>query len=238
MTKRGLTLLEVMVVTLCMAIIIAASTSAVFTAVTHTSKVKASRIVYDRNAQFEDRLRTILQNAYLSSTAGDTNSFFLGGEDVVEVPNGVGNQSQLVFTGLSPRVPSELIESTDDFETLNESYGPEGGIVEYSLSLSPVGNAPVEQALFLRHQTPADGDPSQGGLESVLDPDVESISYEFYNGSDWDTAWDTTEMNPPRLPSAIRVTYQRVNDENSHYFTVRLIHSDVTVDNPVIQEGL
>lgn len=238
MTKRGLTLLEVMVVTLCMAIIIAASTSAVFTAVTHTSKVKASRTVYDRNALFEDRLRAILQNAYLSSTAGDTKSFFLGGEDVVEVPNGVNNQSQLVFTGLSPRVPSELIESADDFETLNESYGPEGGIVEYSLSLSPVGNAPVEQALFLRHQTPADGDPSQGGLESVLDPDVETISYEFYNGSDWVTAWNTTEMNPPRLPSAIRVTYQRVNDENSHYFTVRLIHSDVTVDNPVIQEGL
>ncbi len=238
MKTRGLTLLEVMVVTVCMAIIIAASTSAVFTAVTHTSKVKASRAVYDRNALFEDRLRTILQNAYLSSVAADTNSYFLGGEDVVEVPNGVNNQSQLVFTGLSSRIPSELIESTDDFETLNETYGPEGGMVEYSLSLTPVGNAPVEKALFVRHQTPADGDPSQGGLESVLDPDVDSISYEFYNGTDWDTAWNTTEMNPPRLPAAIRVTYRRVNDDNDHYFTVRLIHSDVTVDNPVVQEGL
>jgi Tfp pilus assembly protein PilE len=233
--KRGITLLEVMVVTVCMAIIIGASTSAVFTAITHTSKVKATRTTYDRNALFEDRLRSILQNAYLSSVTTDTNSFFLGGQDVVDVPNGGSTENQLVFTGLSQRIPSELLESADDFETINQSFGPEGGMAEYSLSLSPVGNAPVDQALFFRHQTPADGDPSQGGLESVLDPDIDTISYEFYNGTDWDVSWDTTSMNPPRLPAAVRITYRRANDASEHLFIVRLIHSDVTVDNPVTQ---
>ncbi|MEI7987326.1 MAG: hypothetical protein WCI55_17020, partial [Armatimonadota bacterium] len=155
---------------------------------------------------------------------------------VVEVQNGTSNENQLVFSGLSPRIPSELIESTDDFETLNQTFGPEGGMTEYSLSLTPVGNAPVDQALFIRHQTPSDGDPSQGGLESIIDPDIESISYEFYNGTGWDVSWDTTSMNPPRLPAAIRITYRRRNDEVDHYFVVRLIHSDVTVDNPVTQE--
>lgn len=236
MRKRGLTLIEVMVVSVCMAIIIGASSSAVFAALQHTNKVKASRVVYDRNAHFEDRLRSILQNAYLSSVVTDPNSYFLGGQDVVEVPNGVNNENQLVFSGLSQRIPSELIESTDDFETLNESYGPAGGLVEYSLSLSPVGNAPVDKALFLRRQTPADGDPAQGGLESILDPGIESISYEFYNGESWDTSWDTTSLNPPRLPAAVRITYRRVNDEVDHFFVVRLIHSDATSDNPVLQE--
>jgi Tfp pilus assembly protein PilE len=236
MRVRGITLLEVLVVSVCMAILIGASTSAVFTAIRHTSKVKASRTVYDRNARFEDRLRSILQNAYLSSVANDTNSYFFGGQDVVDVPNGTTDESQLVFTGLSQRIPSAMIESADDFETLNQSYGPEGGLSEYSLSLSPVGSAPVEQALFLRRQTPADGDPAQGGLESILDPDIDSISYEFYNGESWETSWDTTSLNPPRLPAAVRITYRRINDESDHFFIVRLIHSDATADNPVLQE--
>ncbi len=233
---QGITLLEVLVVAVCMAVLIGASTSAVFTAIRHTSKVKASRSVYNRNALFEDRLRSILQNAYLSSVATDPNSYFLGGQDVVEVPNGTTDESQLVFSGLAQRIPSEVLESTDDFETLNQQYGPEGGLTEFSLSLTPVGSAPVEQALFLRKQTPADGDPAQGGLESILDSDIVSISYEFYNGESWDTSWDTTALNPPRLPAAVRITYRRIDDESDHFFIVRLIHSDATVDNPVLQE--
>ena len=236
--RRGITLLEVMIVTLCMAVIIGASTNAVLTAIQHTGRVKASRVVNDRNAIFEDRLRSILQNAYLSSVAADTNSYFLGGQGVVVSPtitNSTDNyQNQLVFTGLSQRIPSELIDSTETFENLNKAFGPEGGMTEYSVSLTPVGQAPVDQALFLRHQTPADGDPSQGGMESVLDPDITSISYEFYNGTDWDTSWDSTTQATPRLPAAVRITYRRKNDSADHIFIVRLIHSDVTPDNPVV----
>lgn len=236
--RRGITLLEVMIVTLCMAVIIGASTNAVLTAIQHTGRVKASRVVNDRNAIFEDRLRSILQNAYLSSVAADTNSYFLGGQGVVVSPTITNstdnNQNQLVFTGLSQRIPSELIDSTETFENLNKAFGPEGGMTEYSVSLTPVGQAPVDQALFLRHQTPADGDPSQGGMESVLDPDITSISYEFYNGTDWDTSWDSTTQATPRLPAAVRITYRRKNDSADHIFIVRLIHSDVTPDNPVV----
>jgi Tfp pilus assembly protein PilE len=234
MKTRGITLLEVMVVTVCMAIILAACVSTVLTAIQHTSKVKAARTVYDRNALFEDRLRNILQNAYLSSVTTDTNSYFYGGADIVDAGSGTQNgQIQLIFTGLSARIPSELIDSTDDFETLNSSFGPEGGMTEYSLSLTPVGQAPVEEALFLRHQTPADGDPTQGGVETILDPDIDTISYEFFNGTDWDTSWDTQSINPPRLPAAVRITYRRKTDTVDHQFIVRLRHSDVTPENPV-----
>jgi hypothetical protein len=73
-------------------------------------------------------------------------------------------------------------------------------------------------------------------MELVLDPDINSISYEFYNGADWDTSWDTQAINPPRLPAAVRITYRRVNDEVDRQFVVRLIHSDVTADNPVTVE--
>jgi Tfp pilus assembly protein PilE len=240
--KRGLTLLEVMVVTICMAIIIGASSSAVYTAITHTAKVKASRSIYDRNALFEDRFRSILQNAILSSTATDTNSYFLGGAGVggstteaLSSSSSDSSQVQLTFVAYSPPVPSDLIQSTDDFTTLNNNYGPQGGLSEYSFTQTPIGNASVDQGYFLRRQTPPDGDPTQGGYQSVFDADVETVSYEFYDGTEWTPSWDSTTMQTPRLPAAVRITYRRKGDTADHLFVVRLVHSDVTPDNPVTQ---
>ena len=239
--RRGVTLVETLVVSVCMTVIIIATSSAVYTAITHTNKVKASRVTYDRNALFEDHLRSVLQNAYLSEVTTDTNSYFYGGVDVSDSGGGQsgslgnqGNQNQLTFTALSPHIPSELVNDTnDDSKTLNDTYGPMGGTTEYSLGQTPIGNAPVESGLFLRKQTPADGDPSQGGTQSVFDPDIQSISFEFYDGTDWVSTWDTTQITPPRLPAAVRITYRRKNDTTDRLFVVRLVHSDVTPDNPV-----
>lgn len=232
--NRGITLMEVLIVAVCMAIILGATVSAVSTAITHTTAVKASRVAGDRAAAFEDRLRNALGNAYLSSSATDTKSYFRGGPDVAESQPGKTNDpTSLVFTALSPRVPSELIGSQDDFETLNQSYGPKGGLTEYALGMNPIGDAPVDTGLFLRYQTPADGDPTQGGMQTLIDPDVDSISYEFYNGTSWETTWDTQQSSTPRLPASVRITYHRKDEANDRVFVVRLIHSDVTPENPV-----
>ena len=220
--KRGISLLEVMIVTICMAIILGASSEAVYTAIRHTSKVKASRTVYDRNAQFEDRFRSILQNAILSSNAADTNSYFLGG-------SGVGNSTTNATGGTS--LGSDGIQLT----FVTDTFGPQGGLTEYSFTQTPIGNATSDQGYFLRHQTPPDGDPTQGGYQAVFDPDIESVSYEFYDGTNWDPTWDTTTMQTPRLPAAVRITYRRKNDDKDHVFVIRLVHSDVTPDNPVTQ---
>ena len=135
----------------------------------------------------------------------------------------------------SPNVPLELLQSTDDFTTLNDTFGPQGGLTEYSFTQTPIGNATSDQGYFLRHQTPPDGDPTQGGYQAVFDPDIESVSYEFYDGTNWDPTWDTTTMQTPRLPAAVRITYRRKNDDKDHVFVIRLVHSDVTPDNPVTQ---
>jgi hypothetical protein len=143
----------------------------------------------------------------------------------------------LVFTSLGERLPAEFVTSQDDFETLNQTYGPRGGLTEVSISQSAIGNAPVSTGLYLRKQTPADGDSSQGGFESSLDPDIDSISFEFYNGESWDLTWDSTAMDVPRLPAAVRVTYSRTSDSVERIFVVRLPLSDVTPDNPVTAGG-
>ncbi len=235
MRKRGITLLEMMIVTLCMVVILSSVIMFAVTALKHTTAVKETRATFNTNSALEDRIRNLLEGAYLSSVATDTSSYFKGGPDVALTnPNDSSDPTLLVFTALSPRVPSELLASNSDFETLNQSYGPQGGMTEYALSLTAIGDSTVDQGLFLRHQTPADGDSSQGGYQSVLDANVDSISYEFYDGTDWIQTWDTGSMTTPRLPAAVRITYHRKDEQNDHQLVVHLLHSDVTPDNPVV----
>lgn len=226
-----------MFVAVMMAIILAGTASATFAAVRHQDRAKASRVERTRDAIFEDRMRDLIGRAFLATNTTDTSSYFVGGqlsgsENASNLPD-----DSLTFTTLGERIPAEYCESTDDFETLNERFGPVGGMVEVSLTLTPVGNAPVQEGLFLRRQIPSDGDNSQGGFESLLDPDIRQISFEFFDGTDWQLSWDTVASNQPRLPAAVRITYQRENDTNDRIFVVRCLHSDVTPDNPTETPG-
>jgi hypothetical protein len=45
--------------------------------------------------------------------------------------------------------------------------------------------------LFQRVQRPADGDPTQGGREWLLDPQIDRVGFQFFNGTDWVDEWDT-----------------------------------------------
>ena len=238
MIRRGITMIEMLVVVVCMAIIIGACVSLATTAIKHTATLKTGRVVYDHNAIFEDRLRSILEQAYLSPNTTDTAAYFRGGTDLAQTVTGQDQDpTTLVFTAISPKVPTDILESTNqDFETLNQQYGPQGGITEYGIGMTPVGNSTADGGLLLRQQTPADGDSSQGGYQSVFDADIDTISYEFYDGANWDTTWDTTTSTTPRLPAAVRITYRRKNDSVDHQFVVRLINSDVTPANPVVTQ--
>jgi len=72
----------------------------------------------------------------------------------------------------------------------------------------------------------------------VLSPDVQSIGFEFYDGTQWVGSWDTTAAGQRRLPAAIRVSYKLTADPNTtHVFVVRLPLSDVTPNNPVSNGG-
>ncbi len=239
MKRRGITLLELMVSVVITAIIVAAAAQATAVALRHNAGVQASRVVSDRNEDFEARLRRLIELSYLSTVTTEASSFFIGGDNTGDTDSSMATAGGgLIFTILGEKLPADYLESTDDFETLNQTYGPRGGMTEVSLSLTPIGNDSGSQTgLFIRRQTPADGDPSQGGFESVFDSGVEQISFEFYDGTDWATSWDTQAMETPRLPAAVRVTYRRTNDAADRIFVVRLPLSDVTPDNPLTQTG-
>jgi hypothetical protein len=203
---------------------------------------------------FEQRIRSLLRGAYVSPATTDTMTYFLSESTGTSVTS--TSADKVTFTTLSMGPNAAKLTSDDDFETLNDNFGPDGGITEVSLSMSPVGDPGQDkQGVFLRVQRPADGDYSQGGTESLLSASVTSIEFEFYDGTDWITDWSTSGTSPlvpaatqgsaqlgqdaRRIPAAVRVTYSLTEDPEgtTHSFVVQLLHSDVTAENPITTTG-
>lgn len=174
-----------------------------------------------------------------SQTGTNTTSVSAGSSSSSNTNNdSTGNAQILTLTTVGQRIPIQLLDSADDWETNNTNLGSQGGVAEESISMVAVGDAGSHTGLYLRVQRPADGDPSQGGSEQVLNPDVTAISFEFFDGTTWQPTWDTRTLTPTkRLPAAVRVTYRFTNDVQNHVFVVAVPASDVTPNNPVPVQG-
>lgn len=203
------------------------------------------RLLRDRSSilkvrAFEDRLSDLIRHAHLTVDTAQTDSYFIGsvgnGTDAQSV-QGSGNADTLTFTVSGMRIPGSTMDDQDDFETQNQDHGPQGGIGEIGISPTALGDSSGQSGLFYREQRPADGDPTQGGYESLMEPDVETIQFEFFDGLDWQTTWDTRTMTTARLPSAIRVTYHLTGESDDRVLVVQVPASDVTPANPVTTEG-
>jgi hypothetical protein len=234
MRIRAVTLIELLVAIAMTVVIIGALTRAYVVSLDYDSKIRTSRDQDDRYRLFEDKVTGLLQNAYLSADATDSTSYFIAGDPAGN--QGSGPVDIVTFTTTSSRIPGSVLESTADWESLNDSVGPQGGVSEISVSTTAVGDPGDKQGLFERQQTPSDGDPTQGGKESVLNPDVSQIQFQFFDGLEWTDAWDTRQ-GQRRLPAAVQVTYSLNGDDNQRSFIVRLPLSDVTPDNPLQTEA-
>ena len=232
--RRGLTLIELMIAISIMGVLVLVVSFAYSAGMRYQQLVPESDALLRGELRFEERLRDLIEGAYLAADLTDQTTYFLtlasGGELAVH--------DTLVFTTIGVLPSAGFLESDEDFETLNERYGPQGGITEVSISTVPFDDAPVDIGLFIRMQQPADGDPSQGGMESVMLDGVVSMSFLFFDGSDWVEEWDTLTQTR-RLPAAVSITYSLEGEpeEMSHSVTIRLPHSDVTQEDPVLLEG-
>jgi len=245
--QRGITLVELLLAMVVSFVVIATAGNAYLTGLKFGAQMNEGRDVAARQAAFEARLADLFSHAYVDADATNTTTYFVSGDAITSaVPQtgsggsggSGGDGNSLVFTVVGRRLPSTLLASPDDFETNNSKFGPEGGMTEVELGTAPVGSDSSGQSggLYLRTQAPSDADPSQGGYESKLSTDIDTISYEFYDGSEWLTTWDTTTMGTRRLPSAVRVTYRFLNETEDHIVVFAVPSSDVTPDNPVTQE--
>jgi hypothetical protein len=214
------------------------------------------RAEQDRTATVEERLTTLLKGAKLSDSATDRTTYFVGdnvGDSLGPVGAGGGaatpgnggltgaasgdfGGNRLTFTTTGDDVPMRARDDTDDFETQQKRRGPVGGVAEVEWATTPVGDAGDKTGLFERLQRPSDGDPSQGGLETLLDARVQEIGFEFWNGTEWVTTWDTINGTQRRLPAAVWVRYTLQGEPRGtvHSFVVPIPNSDVTALNPLL----
>lgn len=236
---RGITLVETIVVVAIMIVLMAALSFAISIGTRNETLGQEQSLRLQQRLDFEERVSSMLSSAYLSTIVGDTRTYMTaetkGGTLVSNPASGLGElPDSLTFTSFAPRISGALLASTDDFETANDKYKPQGGVSEYSLSPVPTGDAGTREGLFLRTQTPSDSDYTQGGYEELFTNEILSVGFEFWDGLQWTATWDTFTMSAPRLPAAIRTSYILVADpQNTYSFVVQVTGSDVSIDNPV-----
>lgn len=251
MRRRGITLVELLLALAISVMVMMAAGNAYVIGLRNARDLSRGRDALARRSAFMATLTDLFGHAYVDADTTNANTYFLSGDAIASAvttttsgtvsasgnaSSGSGDNTSLVFTVMGRQLPRGLLSSTADFETNNGTYGPVAGVTEVQLGMTATGTPSAGQTgLFLREQAPADTDPSQGGFESVLSPDVESISFEFYDGAQWLTTWDTTTMTPRRLPSAVRVTFRLKDDTEDTIVTFAVPTSDVTTDNPVTQ---
>lgn len=231
MSKRcGLTLYELLVAGVIVAIVTAALTRAFAVGLTFPARAEASRDREGARIRFEEKVGRLLRNAFLSTDTGNAAGYFLAGVDAA------GEEGRVTFTAAPESVAGAALSATGSFEEQHERFGPIAATREVSLGLTPLGEAGDLQGLFLREQVPADGDPTQGGKESLLGQTVEEATFELYDGAVWQIDWDT-RTGQRRLPAAVRVSYRLQGEEQPTLFVVQLVHSDVTPENPIVVEA-
>jgi prepilin-type N-terminal cleavage/methylation domain-containing protein len=245
-SQGGVTLLELLIV-LTLVVILSAAVSYGFIAGLDTQRMSAQRQAdQDSTRAMELRITRLLQGAKLSDDEGDRTTYFLGETTETGIASELGCE-RIIFTTTAPGVSQAAISSTDDFETQHEAFGPQGGIAEVAFSTVPTGEAGDRSGLFERIQRPSDGDPTQGGSESLLSERIAQIGFQFWDGTQWVDTWDT-EIGERRLPAAVRVSYILRNEERSpgpvaptngtRVFIVPILSSDVDSLNPLAGTGL
>ena len=235
-SPAGVTLVELLVVMALMATLTAAISYAFVAGLDIQRAHARRRAEQDRTEALEQRITRMLQGAKLSADTDDPTMFFVG-----EATTDAGDlgSDQLTFTTTAPGVPQSAQSSEDDFETQHHARGPMGGVAEVSFGTTPFGDAGDRTGLFERVQRPSDGDPTQGGTESLLAPAVDRIGFRFWDGLQWIDTWDT-ELDERRLPAAVMVSYlpEGASEDAVRVFVVPVPASDVDNENPLEGAGL
>ena len=231
MKRRGVTLIELLVVLGINGLLVTSIVAAFQVGMRFQKNVPLAEVQFQADLDFERNLETLFKAAYLSDDDADTTTYFL----MYASGGNLAEPDTLVMTCVGIPPIGAFLNSEEEFEDLNDQFGPQGGIVEISISTLPVGDAPVDQGVFLRVQSPSDGDFTQGGYESVLREDIIELRVYFFDGVDWIEEWNTF-TGQRRLPAAILVEYQLEDEEDQRSFIVRLPNSDVTPEDPLTQE--
>lgn len=234
--RSGFTLIELVVTIGIMTLIAIGAGMAFDAAFVFQNRVPSAGEEIASRHRFEDKLLDLLSHVYLNADSeGEQGHFIAASSDLASLSGEAGTLPDTLYFTIGGKQPKgAYLAATGEFEELHVRFGPQGGVAEASISLVPVGETERVEGLFLREQRPPDGDPFQGGYEETFDSRIESIGFEFWDGTAWVAEWDSTSMGEPRLPAAIRASYRFRDDPEgeTRSLIARVRLSDVTPENP------
>lgn len=198
-TRRGLTLVEVM---LAMALL-ATMVGLTWGTVAQSYRLqRASLDRYDRHRGVQmalDRMARELSMAFVTNV----------GQVATNEQNEItyrtifeGRDDEIVFTALAhlrTRVGEPASEQCELTYRIESMRGEDGE---------------MHRNLVRREDAPIDDDPESGGVTFVLLEDVEDITFEFWDGDQeiageaWTPQWDAIEEQSGRLPERVRITVE------------------------------
>lgn len=232
--NTGVSLIELLIV-LVILVILTSAIGFAFAAELNMRRMQEARRYQttDANMSMRNEIKRLLEGAKISSSTTDATTFFIGEASGGSTELGC---DRLTFTTTEPGVPYAAIASTDDYATQQTARGPVGGIAEVSLSTTAVGSPVNKSGLYERMQRPSDSDSSQGGIEWVLDMHISRIGFQFWNGQDWVSTWDTTSDR--HLPEQVKISYTTTEQPDAvRVFIVSIPSSDVDSQNPDTQQS-
>lgn len=204
---QAFTLIEVLLAVTLFALVLAAAHSVLFGALRLRSRTTAA---VDRSLELEralDRIRQDLAHLAMPGTLAGELQTSLIAQDTDDEKADENERPEPGTTGLRG-------QSSPDFYTTTgalDPYLPWGDIqrVTYQL-LAPTNRTSRGKdlvRLVVRNLLPSNVEDAPE--EQWLLGDMQSLLFEYYNGSQWVETWDsTTETN--KLPAAIRVSLQRL----------------------------
>lgn len=225
MKRRGVTLVELLVATAITALVMAAGSRAFVATVQTRQRLEAEDSEWSAKVRFEDKIRTLLRSAAMPEGTDRTDVYFLAYPSSNSTDGSLSDT--VVFSALGLRPNYGATTDANLLESRNADYGPVGGLAEVSISRTPYSARNGLEGVFLREQVPADGNPDEGGLESLMWDQVQTLEFEFYDGTEWQPSWDTITDATLGLPRAVRVTYSLIdNPDNPVSFVVRVPAAD------------
>jgi general secretion pathway protein J len=210
--QRGLTLLEVMVAMVVLAMV-AVLIHGVMDSLSRGKKaeaMRADRVHAGREAM--QRMVRDLSSAYLSLHVPSTPALITG---------------KTAFVGHNSS-PFDRLDFTSFAHLRTDRDAHESDQAEVGYFAKKDADGSEKMDLVRREQTPIDIEPTKGGLVDVLAEDIESFDVRYFDPKTgvWGDSWDSTQVTgqPMRLPLEVEVTLvlKGVGDGPSYTYSTKV----------------
>jgi type II secretory pathway component PulJ len=229
--RGAFTLLEILIATVCFAIVLAAINGVFYSGIRLRNRSAAAL----EKSQPLTQALALIKRDLANLVAPGTNSNTLFGQ-LQSTPSGTGAQTQPRFGSLAGAAAGNGSgagalggQVSPDFYTMSatldsQSPWPTVQKVAYLLvdSTNRTANGKDLVRAVTRNLLPVNGG-AEDPVEQLLLPDVADLIFKYHDGTQWQDTWDSTSSSTAPLPRAVKVQLLLATDRDATPTPVELV---------------